>query len=157
MTNDYFLNCLLTFLTGDPGYDLDTKGGGEGGAGGGAFPEVGTDGKALTGLIWGFEALEGTVGLAPFVFGTEGTRFDTPEDVAEDSSLVSSGEAKEKNLLFINWPPGVFLDYKTMIVYFSDPVKALKLGYKTCNISRLFYDCYLEYIHWEQILSILTF
>ena len=51
MTNDYFLNCLLTFLTGDPGYDLDTKGGGEGGAGGGAFPEVGTDGKALTGLI----------------------------------------------------------------------------------------------------------
>ena len=96
MTNDYFLNCLLTFLTGDPGYDLDTKGGGEGGAGGGAFPEVGTDGKALTGLIWGFEALEGTVGLAPFVFGTEGTRFDTPEDVAEDSSLVSSGEAKEK-------------------------------------------------------------
>ena len=51
MLNDYFLNCLLTFLTGDPGYDLDTKGGGEGGAGGGAFPEVGTDGKALTGLI----------------------------------------------------------------------------------------------------------
>ena len=116
MTFDHFHNCLHTFLTGDPGYDLDTKGGGEGGAGGGAFPEVGTDGKALTGLIWGFEALEGTVGLAPFVFVTEGTRFDTPEDVAEDSSLVSSGEAKKKNLLFKNYIPGVFLDYKTMTV-----------------------------------------
>ena len=57
---------MLTFLTGDPGYDLDTRGGGDGGAGGGAFPEQGTDGKALTGLIWGFEALEGTVGLPPF-------------------------------------------------------------------------------------------
>jgi len=80
------------FLTGDPGYDLDTKGGGEGGAAG-AFPEVpepetdvGTDGKALSGLIWGFEALEGTVGLAPFgivagtgdilaLFGTESGDF----------------------------------------------------------------------------------
>ena len=83
---------MHTFLTGDPGYDLDTKGGGEGGAAG-AFPEVpepethvGTDGKALSGLIWGFEALEGTVGLAPFgivagtgdilaLFGTESGDF----------------------------------------------------------------------------------
>lgn len=57
-------------LTGDPGYDLDTNGGGDGAA---AFVLVvveGTGGKALKGLIWGFEALEGTAGL-PLTVGEE--------------------------------------------------------------------------------------
>ena len=37
--SSYRIHKIHTFFTGDPGYDLDTKGGGEGGAGGGAFPE----------------------------------------------------------------------------------------------------------------------